>query len=137
VDWLLTEMSASWMFWAVSCTLAALGTVLALHCAWRGLAATESAHGTVRELQETTDSDGATLYRAVVLFVVRGAEQRVADPLACRPAAYRIGEQVRVYYPPGRPDRAQLGRWRYVWPWLWVASGGWVCLAAMLWWRFA
>ena len=64
MDWLLSEMSGSWLFWVVSAGLGALGTAGAAATGWRGLRASAAAHGTVVGLVETTDSDGATLYRA-------------------------------------------------------------------------
>jgi hypothetical protein len=127
-------MAGSWLFWAVSSGLAALGTAGAAFTAWRGLRATEAADGMVVGLEEETDSDGATLYRAVVVFTAGGAEHRAADPMAWRPAAHRVGQRVRVWHPPGRPDLAQIGRWRHVGPFLGMAAAGWGCLAALLLW---
>jgi hypothetical protein len=57
------------------------------------------------------------------------------DPVANNPAAHRVGDQVRVYFPPGRPDLAQLGRWRYVRLLLGFAGAGWTCVALGLYWR--
>src|SRR5947209_3185114 len=125
-------MAASWLFWVVSGGLAALGTAGAVSTLWRGLRATETADGTMIALAEETDSEGATLYRAVVAFAAAGAEHRVCDPLARRPSAQRVGQRVRVYYPLGRPDQALIGRWRYAGPFLWMAVAGWACLTAML-----
>lgn len=137
MDGLLSERTASGLFWLVAAGLAAVGTgatALAVRC---GLRATASASGTVVGLEATTDSDGATLYRAVVVFTADGAEHRTADPLARSPAAYRVGQRVRVCYPPGRPESAQLGRWRFVGPFLGLAAVGWGLLAVGLVWRLA
>ncbi len=131
MEWVLSEMTASLLFWIVSCGLAAWGAVGVAHAAWLGRRATESVVG----LAEETDSDGGTLYRAVVAFTAGCADHRVVDPMASRPAAHRVGDRVRVFYPPGRPDQAQLGRWRYAWPFLWAGAAGWGSLTVGLVWR--
>lgn len=134
-DWILNEMAGSWLFWVVSCGLAALGTVGTWQAVWRWMRDTEVADGTVVGLEDTTYSDEATLYRSIVVFAVGGTEHRVTDSMASRPAAHKVGDPVRVFYPPGRPDEARIGRWRYARPFLWLAGAGWGCLTAMLVWR--
>jgi hypothetical protein len=127
-------MARSWLFWVVASGLAGLGTAGVVSAGRRGLRATEAADGTVVELAEEADSDGATLYRAVVVFRANGVEHRTADTMARRPAAHRIDQRMRLWYPPGRPEQAQIGRWRHVELFLWAAVVGWGCLAAMLLW---
>jgi hypothetical protein len=135
VDWLLSEMSGSWIFWVVSAGLAAIGTAGTAATGWHGHRASDAADGIVVGLVERTDGDGAILYSAEVVFAAGGAERRMTDPIAYRPAAHHVGKRVRVWYPPGCPDQAQIGQWRYVGPFLWAAVAGWGCLVPMLVWR--
>ena len=81
--------------------------------------------------------EGGRRSRAGSTFTADGAEHRLADSLARRPALYKIGQRVRLCYPPGQPDRALIGRWRIVGPFVAAATVGWGCVAAMLIWRMA
>jgi hypothetical protein len=135
VDDLLTDVTGSWPFWAAAVALAGAGTLLATATAARSVRATESADGTVVGIEESTDGDGVILYAAVVAFTAAGADRRVVDPVATRPAAHRLGDRVRVSFPPGRPDLAQFRRWRYAWPLEGIAGAGWTRLAVGLYWQ--
>ncbi|MGL6076624.1 MAG: DUF3592 domain-containing protein [Fimbriiglobus sp.] len=121
----------------VSCGFAILGTFGSLGNIWRARRATESADATVVALEEVPDSDGPPTYRAVFVFTVGGVEHRVSDHISTRPADYQIGDQVLVYFPPDAPDQAQIGLWRYLWPFLFIAFIGWALLITGLVWRFS
>lgn len=135
MDWLLTEISDSWSFWIVAGLLAMVGTTGALYAAYCGMRATERTDATVVELQKNNDSDGMPMFRPVVAFVADGVDHRVADPVARRPAGFHIGQQVKVYFRRDRPEQAQIGRWRALWPCLGLASAAWLAMGVAVWWQ--
>jgi hypothetical protein len=55
---LLTDLTGSWLFWAVACWLAGVGSAGAAYFAAWALRATEAADGMVVGLEDTTNSDG-------------------------------------------------------------------------------
>ena len=122
------------LFWFVAIWLALLGSAGVAYSVWRARTASESASGAIVEMIEEPNDDGSPLQRAIVMFVAEGEEHRVPDLMASNPASYRVGDTVEVWYPPGRPEQAQIGRWRYIWPPLWCATCGWVLVIGGLVW---
>jgi hypothetical protein len=106
------------LLWMIILTLLAVGSVLTLGvgvvvltaCLQQGWRATERATATVVS-HEVHEDDEGTYYTPVARFLADGNEWLVKGGLAaaCRPA-YRVGQEVTVYYPPGQPDQALLGR---------------------------
>ena len=92
-----------------------VGVLLLTASLQQGWRATERAKATVVG-HETREGDEGTYYTPVAIFLADGREFRVRGGLA--PAGrspYRVGQAVTVYYPPGQPDKALLGRFEGLW----------------------
>jgi hypothetical protein len=133
--WLFQEAFESWIYWAVAGWFAVLGSVLLLRSLWFDRRATARADGVVIELHDELDSDGGPLFRPVVCFQVSGEAFQIEDVLAANPAPHRIGDRVDVYFPPGHPAQAQIGRGQFLFPFTLLAVLGWGMLAAGFLWR--
>jgi hypothetical protein len=100
---------------AVAVPLLACGILLLLGCLRLGWQATERATATVVG-HEVSEGDESTYYTPVARFLFGGEEFLVRGGLAQagRPP-YRVGQTVAVFYPPGRPDKAMVGRFEGLW----------------------
>jgi Protein of unknown function (DUF3592) len=118
---------------AVLCVLAgtvtaAVGVLLLIPTARFAVAARASADGTVVG-HDQSDTQEATWYYPQVVFTAKGREwvvRGVSGHLRPRP---RLGSRIRVYFPPGDPQAAQLGRTGGVWAALGLLAVG-IALAA-------
>ena len=108
---------------------AVVGTAAALFGTRSGLRARIRAEGRVVRVFEGRDSDGANWFEIAVVFRANCCDHRVE-----RPARWWIrpkeGQAVRVYFPPGRPDRATIDRWGTARWGLLVAVLGWAAIVA-------
>src|SRR5438045_2833189 len=112
----LSGGQTAWLAWAWT----GVATAAAVYGVWRGLRARARADGRVVRVSEGQEAgpDGVRWCDITVVFRVGGREHRVEGPARGwwwlrRP---REGQAVRVYFPPGRPDRATLDRWGLA-PW--------------------
>jgi hypothetical protein len=99
----------------VAVSVLGVGVLLLTACLQQGWQATERANATVVG-HEISEDDEGTYYTPVVRFLADGKEFLVRGRLA--PAGrppYRVGQAVTVYYPPGQPDKAMLGRFEGLW----------------------
>ena len=72
--------------------------------------------GTVTEILEETDSDGAPMYKPVVSFKDDSGETyRISPFWNSNPPAYAEGETVNVLYPVEEPQRALVNVWSEKW----------------------
>lgn len=80
-------------------------------------AATESATGTVIGLVEsrTRKIGDPPSYAPVVRFEAEGESREIQGSIYSKPASYRVGDPVRVVYPPGKPGDAYIDSWSEVW----------------------
>jgi hypothetical protein len=100
---------------AVAVPVLGVGMLLLTACLRQGWQATERARATVLGHEIREDEEG-TYYTPVARFLAGGTEFLVHGGLA--PAGrppYRVGQEVTVYYPPGQPDKARLGRFEGLW----------------------
>ena len=85
-----------------------LGAVVSYHNADRFLESADSATGFVVSLEEQR-GDGAISYRPVVAFIDTNERMvHFTSRVGSSPAAYAIGEQVRVLYPANQPEDARI-----------------------------
>ena len=77
----------------------------------------------VDQLQSEIDDDGET-FRANIAFQHEGKHFKMRDEIRSKPPEFRVGDHVAVYFPPGRPDLAQVGKWRYFSTATIIAIGG-------------
>jgi hypothetical protein len=99
----------------VAVPLLGVGLFLLTSCLRQGWRSTERAWATVIG-HEARQDDENTYYTPVARFLAGGQEFLVRGALA--PAGrppYRLGQEVLVYYPPGRPDQAKLARFEGWW----------------------
>jgi hypothetical protein len=72
--------------------------------------------GRVVDLQGDSSSDGGTVYYPIVEFSdARGSKLRVKGSVGSAPAAFKLKEQVPVYYDPAHPEGAQIGTFGQLW----------------------
>jgi hypothetical protein len=98
--------------WAFAGIFAVMGLLIAgvglgrvvrrKHLRRRGFFAT----GTVVAIRETPSDDGAT-YAPVVAFTTDQGKAEITGQF-CSPCFYRVGERVRVCYPPEKPARGVI-----------------------------
>jgi hypothetical protein len=134
MDWLVTQMRSDWIAWTVAGFLAVVGTGLGIVALVEGARASRRAEGRVVAVDESTDSEGETWHQSVVVFSAGGYEHRVKDRVQGQRPRHRIGDPVAVYFPPGRPADAQVGRSRLVRLFVVVAAVGWSVLILMAVW---
>lgn len=92
----------------------AVGTLLLVPTIRFAIAATASAAGTVVG-HDRSDSEEATWYYPRVAFTAGGREWVVRGLLGSHRPRPAVGARVRVYFPPGNPQAAELGRIGGVW----------------------
>jgi Protein of unknown function (DUF3592) len=74
------------------------------------------ADGAVVDLISSTDSDGDTVYYPRVRFRTQvGGMQEFTGSVGSRPAAFDVGEGVRVLYDPERPGDARIDTFFQLW----------------------
>jgi Protein of unknown function (DUF3592) len=71
--------------------------------------------GVVERLEIAYGSGGSFTYLPVVSFQAQDRRIQVSGSYGAYPAAYRIGEVVRVRYRPEFPERADIDGWFYLW----------------------
>ncbi len=75
-----------------------------------------SADGAVVDLISSIDSDGDTVYYPRVRFRTQaGGMQEFTGSVGSRPAAFDVGEGVRVLYDPERPGDARIDTFFQLW----------------------
>jgi hypothetical protein len=89
--------------------LFALATAQAFRRAFRS---NQQAPGTVIEIRESIDEDYGKEYLSIVRFEFSGTEYLASDESPSSTITHALGEKVTVYFPPGRPEQAMIGRWR-------------------------
>lgn len=79
--------------------------------------ATESATGTVTGLIEGRNRKigEPPSFAPVVRFEVGGESREIQSSIYTRPSSYRVGDPVRIIYPPGKPEEARIDSWTEVW----------------------
>ena len=90
--------------------LLTVGACLLVAVVRSGRLSTVCAVGTVVEVA-VEDGDEGVYHYPIIEFHSAGRAHRFKGLFGrCGRPDYRIGHELRVYYPPGRPDLAQLGR---------------------------
>jgi hypothetical protein len=122
---------------AVLCVLAgsvavAVGVLLLIPSVRFAVAARASADGTVVG-HDQSDTQEATWYYPRVVFTAEGAEWVVLGLIGHLRPRPRLGSRVRVYFPPGDPQAAELGRTGGVWAALAVLAVGLALAAGGVW----
>jgi hypothetical protein len=90
------------------CWLLASGAVVTAVGAFRFLKVAQPATGRVVALREHTSSDGSTYSPTIEFADPTGRIHVIESGLSASPPAYRVGEAVRVLYPPDRPTDGKL-----------------------------
>lgn len=104
----------SWVFTLVG-VLLLLGAALLWNSTHRFMASASRLQGTVVELIEKRDSDGAT-YSPVVRFIAPdGREVTYTESFSGNPAPYDVGENVEVLYSRENPDEPRIKGFMSLW----------------------
>jgi hypothetical protein len=111
---------------------AAFGVLLLIPSIWFAVAATASADGTVVG-HDQSDTPETTWYYPRVVFTAEGREWVVGGVLGHHRPRPRLGSRLRVYFPPGDPQAARLGRTSGVWAALGLLTVGIGLVAGGVW----
>jgi hypothetical protein len=109
-----------------------VGVLLLIPTVRFAVAARASADGTVVGY-DLSDTPEATWYYPRVEFTAEGREWVVRGVLGHLRPRPRLGSRLRVYFPPGDPQAAQLGRAGGVWAALGVLAVGVALAAGAVW----
>jgi hypothetical protein len=91
--------------------LSVVGVCLLLAVVQSGRASTVCVVGTVVAI-EVEEGDEGRYHYPVIEFHTRGQAHRFKGLFGrCGRPDYPVGQEVRVHFPPGRPDLPQLGRY--------------------------
>ena len=71
--------------------------------------------GKVVDLASSNSSDGASVFRPVVTFEVRGEQHTFTSSHGSKPAGYDVGDQVGVIYLPDDPAYARIDSFGSLW----------------------
>jgi hypothetical protein len=112
---------------AIFSLLAGLGAIaVGLWLGYREMASPHAEGGVIRNEY----IKGAN-YAPLVQYDIEGQTYQIHGPMFPRRPAYRVGERVTVWYPPGRPAEGRLRGFSEVWGTALALGGGGVSLAVV------
>lgn len=133
----MREVRVTLVMGAVLCVLAGaavavVGVLLLIPAVRFAVAAKASADGTVIG-HDKSDTHEATWYYPRVAFTAAGREWVVRGLVGHLRPRPQVGARVRVFFPPGDPQAAELGRTGLAWVALGVLAVGIALVAGGVW----
>jgi hypothetical protein len=88
-----------------------------------------TAMAVVTGFKVSVDDEGRPVYRAIFSLSVDGREIEAVDSFGMGWRPFRVGQWVKVQFPPGEPDKACIARWWLPLAYIGVMTAGGVVLA--------
>ena len=132
----LLNLSSWLLFWGVPLIFVVLSGMALMKLRRFYRQATDTAEAVIVEIHQKTDSEGTVMHSGVAQFAFKGKDYLVVDPMSSNVPDHEIGERVIVYFAPDAPELAQIGKSRYLIPFVlflivgvaWIVGGLIWCL---------
>ncbi len=115
MDWLnVLSQGMAWLFTLIGYGLMLLGMVLLLRLAWR-LKGAHTTDGMIVGIDQREGHRGLPYDFPQVCFKYQGREYTITGSIGLPAGAYDLGAKVQVFFPPDRPEAADIKAFANTW----------------------